>query len=297
MRINPDSTAGLLGILSMAKRQEESALLQLSSGRRVQLPSDDPAASAEVTLNNQTQSEIDQFTQSVGTVRELVSTADSTLSSVVGALERAVSLGVEGATGTLSAENRASLQQEIDGIRDQVLSLANTTFRGAYIFAGTNVLPKPFVPDTNAPSGTRYDGSQSVNLVQVGAGQTVTTGIPGDALFADAAGDVFADLQLLSAALSNNDAAGTAAATTDLRAALAHVSNQRVVYGNVLNQLESQDTFLQHSKLLAQTREQELVGADEAEAITQLRQAQFARDATLAAAARTQFTSLLDYLQ
>jgi flagellar hook-associated protein 3 FlgL len=297
MRINPDTTTNLLTMLSAAREQEETALRQLSSGRRIQVVSDDPAASAAVTLNTQAQSQQDQYLQSIASVRESLSTADSTLNSVVRSLERAVSLGVEGANGTLSADNRISLANEVQGIRDQILGLANSSFRGTYIFGGTTNNTVPFTSDPTQPSGVRYDGNQQTNSVLIGEGRNISTGVPGDKLFLDPSSNVFSALQKLADSLNANDTDAVAASSGQIRAALAHVSNVRVTYGNNLNQLDSGEDFLQQAKLNTQARENSLVAADPSDAIIQLRQAQFARDATLAAAARTQFTSLLDYLQ
>jgi flagellar hook-associated protein 3 FlgL len=215
----------------------------------------------------------------------------------VRSLERAVSLGVEGANGTLSADNRISLANEVEGIRDQILGLANSSFRGTYLFGGTTNNTVPFTSDANQPSGVRYDGNQQSNSVLIGEGRSISTGVPGDKLFLDPSSNVFSALQKLADSLNANDAEAVAAASGEVRAALAHVSNVRVIYGNNLNQLDSGENFLQQAKLNTQARENNLIAADPADAITQLRQAQFARDATLAAAARTQFTSLLDYLQ
>lgn len=297
MRINPDTSTGLLNMLAMSRKQQDTSLRELSSGRRVQAPSDDPAACAAASQNHQAQSQVDQFLQSIGSVRELLSSADSALNSVVQALQRAVTLGVEGANGTQSAENRKSLAQEVRGIRDQVLSLANLSFRGSYVFAGTNVKTQPFAEDAAVPSGIRYDGNSQVNDVEIGEHRTISVGVPGDQLFADPAAGVFTALESLATALEQNDVDSVSGAATQVRAALEHVSTIRVTYGNGLNQLDSDERFLDQSQLQLKTREEELVGADSAEAITRLQQAQFARDATLAAAARTQSVSLLDYLR
>lgn len=297
MRINPDSTNWLLSILSTAQQQEQTALRQMSSGRRVQVASDDPAASAALSVNLQEQSRQDQYLQSISSVREMLSASDSALSGVVESLTRAVTVGVEGATGTVSADDRISLANEIDGIRDQVLSLANTSYQGIHLFAGTNVTATAFVADANSASGIRYDGNQQVNKVLIGDGHAIQTGVAGDSLFMDPAANVFAALSSLSGALKSNDADGVAAATQQVRGALTHVSGLRVTYGSGLSQLDSDEQFLQSANVQAQLRENDLVGVDPAEAITQMQQAQYARDATLAAVARTQQVSLLNYLQ
>ena len=297
MRINPDYSADLMSMLSRAKRDEESAIRQLSSGRRANKPSDDPSAMAAATQLYRRESQTDEFLQSVSSVREFLSTSDSALSSVVQSLTRAIGLGVEGSTGTQSAANRMSLANDVRGISDQILSLANTSFRGGYIFAGTASQTCPFVIDAAAPGVVRYDGNSQTDKIEIGEQRQIVNGVSGDAIFTAAGAGVFEGLHALATALDNNDVQGVQDATAQVRAAFDHVTASRVVYGNGLAQLDSDEQFLNQSKLQIKTRETELVGADPAAAVSQLQQAQFARDATLAAAARAQQTSLLDYLQ
>ena len=297
MRVNPDSTSNLISYLSGLKRQQESSLQQIASGRRVQVPSDDPAAMAAVIQNTALSSRSDEYLQSISSLNQFFSTADGALNAVVTGLERAVTLGVEGGTGTLSEANRKSLAQEVSGIREQVLSLANLSFRGAYVFAGARSTTQPFVEDSSSLSGIRYDGSSEVNKVEIGDRRFVALGLSGDTIFDGPGANVFGVLHQLTSALESNDIEGIRRATTDIRGALDHVSAMRVSYGNSMNQLELDQSFLEQSKLQMESRENDLIGADPAEAISRLQQVQFARDATLAAAARTQYTSLLDYLE
>lgn len=297
MRISPDSTTYLLNILSAGQEEEQVAMRQMSSGRRVQVASDDPAASAAVSVNLQEQSRQDQYLQSISSVREMLSASDSVLSGVVEALTRAVTLGVQGATGTLSGEERSSLANEVDGIRAQVLSLANTSFQGVFLFSGTQLTMEPFSADETSASGIAYNGNQQVNNVYIGDGHLISTAVAGDSLFMNSAANVFGALQGLANALKNNDSDEVSSATGQVRDALSHVSGLRVTYGSGLNLLDSGEQFLQSAKLQAQKRETDLVAVDPAEAITRMQQAQYARDATLAALARTQQTNLFDYLQ
>ncbi len=297
MRINPDNTPALLAMLSDTSRSESDAILQLSTGRRVHSASDAPAAFSAAVQNRLMQSQNDEFLQSVVTVRDLLSTADSALNSVLQSVERAVTLGIEGGNGTLSASDRKSLASEVGGIRDQVLSLANLSFRGSYIFAGTDTASAPFAADNTSPSGIRYDGNSAVNSVEIGEEQYVHTGLSGDAIFTAPGKDVFQSLKALGDALNANDPPAIVAATTQVRSAFDHIRAARVFYGNTVHQLEADEGFLNEAQLQAKTQENSLVAADPAEAVTQLQQAQFARDATLAAVARTQMLSLLDYLQ
>jgi flagellar hook-associated protein 3 FlgL len=84
------------------------------------------------------QDRIDQYVQSANSLNSQFKTADSTLSTMVTSLNRAVSLRVEAGNGALSAQNQQSIAQEAQGVLDQLVQLANTSFNGSYLFAGTN---------------------------------------------------------------------------------------------------------------------------------------------------------------
>lgn len=297
MRINPNTSSDLVVMLSRTQQDQDTALQQISSGRRVSKPSDDPSAMAAAAQLHSQEMQTDQYLQSVSTVRQFLNSADSALSSVVSGLNRAVTLGVEGGTDTQSASDRQALAEDVRGIQDQLLSLANTSFRGQYIFAGTATQTRPFVADPISPTGVTYQGNSQVDSVEIGEQRQMTKGLSGDQIFTSAGSDVFGALNALAKALDNNDADAVQEATSQVRAAFDHVTSSRVTYGNQMAQLDSDEQYLNTEQVQAKTRETDLVGADPAAAISQLQQAQFARDATLAAAARTQLMSLLDYLQ
>jgi flagellar hook-associated protein 3 FlgL len=294
MRINPNVTADLLASLANAQDQQNQAMLQMASGRRVNTPSDDPTAAAILVQNQAQSSQADQFLRSAGSVQAQLQTTDSTLNSVVLALQRAISLGVQGANGTLSDANRASVVGELNGIRDQLIGLANLSFQGQFVFAGTATQTQPFVADTTQPSGVRYDGNAGTNSVAVGDGVSMQVNLPGSQIFTASGSDVFQAIHDLITALQTNTGIDTAA--TGVRAAFDHVTAERVFYGNAMNQLQSQQTYLNSDKLLLSEQENTVGGADLAAATTNLLSAQNARSAALAAAGKISQLSLFDYL-
>lgn len=297
MRVNPDFTADILNNLWQSQSQVDTALQQISTGRRVNMPSDDPAAAAAEVQNRAAQQLTDQYVQSSSSMEGLLQTADSTLSSVVTALNQAISLGVQGADVGLSPSDRQAIAQQVQGIRDQVVQLANVSFKGSFIFAGTATTAAPFTLDATQPSGVRYNGNTGTNSVEIAQGRSLQVNLPGSQVFQGSGGDVMASLQQLLTALQSGDTTAIGTATAQVRGGLDYLSQQRVFYGNGVNQLTSNQSFLQQEKLNLQSQENSLVGVDLAKAATDLSQAQTTHNAALAAVARVIPQSLLDYLK
>lgn len=297
MRVTPDNTADFLTDLFQIQSAQRTALREVSTGRRVNLPSDDPAAAAANVQNQAAQDRVDQYLQSTNRLQGELQTADSALGSAVSSLTQAISLGIEGANSNLPAADQQAIAQAVEGIRDNLIQLANASYQGTYIFGGTANGSAPYRVDPTQPSGVLYQGNSGVNAVQVADGRSVQVNIPGDQLFQGTGSDVFASLQQLITALQSGNTANIGTATSQIRTALDHLSAQRVFYGNTINQLTSNQTFLQQEKVSLQSEQNNLVGIDLAKAATDLAQAQTANSATLAAFARVIPQSLLDFLK
>ena len=295
MRVNPNPLPDLLSALSQTTRQINSDLQQVASGQRVNIPSDEPAAAAGLVRNADQTSEADQFLRSVGNISGEMQNADSALSSVVTALQRAISVGVQGANGTINASDRAALANEVQGILSQLVSLANLSYQGNFVFGGTATQTTPYVLDGASPSGVRYDGNDGVNGVTVGDHLTVKTNLPGSELFSAPGRDVFQALQDLVTNLKTGT--GIDAAVNQVSAAYQHVNAQRVFYGNAMNQLNSQQKYLNSETTQLAEQQNTLAGADLSRVLSDLVNAQTSREATLGAIARTQQGNLFDYIK
>jgi flagellar hook-associated protein 3 FlgL len=296
VRVNPDSRADLLYALSETQRQQDKAMEQISSGRRISVPSDDPAAMAALIRNSSQSRANDEFSHSLATIKSVLQTTDSTLSSAVSGLQRAITLGVQGATGTQSQADRDAVASEVAGIRDNILSLANSSFNGKFLFSGSKTDTVPFAADSSSPSGISYQGNASAVDVPVGENRTMAINVPGDEIFMSPGGDVFQAMNDMLSALQAGDATGVSDATAALRSGFDQLSEQRAFVGNALSQVESNDTFLSGEKLNFSDQENQIAGADLAESISTLLNVQTARNATLAAAGKISQLSLLDYL-
>jgi flagellar hook-associated protein 3 FlgL len=297
MRIDPESTAVMLEAINRTTLAERQDFQQMSTGLRVNVPSDDPAAAAENVGITAQLSENDQYLQNISSVQSQLQTADSTLSSVITSLSQAISLGVEGANNTLNTDDRNSIAQQVSGIQQTVLGLANTSFAGTYLFAGTNTTTQPFVADSTSASGVAYKGNSNSITLTVTENKSIAINVPGSQLFAKPGADVFAALNRMATSLQANDTTGIQDSVTSLRTALDNVTAQRTFYGNTLNELDSDTTYLNDEKVQLQTQQNNAVGADMATTVSEMMQAETAQSATLEAASKIMTTSLLDYLK
>jgi flagellar hook-associated protein 3 FlgL len=295
MRVNPNPVPDLLASLNLTQLESQQAAIEISSGRSVNQPSDNPSAAALLVGNNDQATFNAGYLQSLTSIQGQLSTADSTLSSVTTALQRAISLGVEGANGTLSDSDRAAIAGELQGIQNQLVSLANTAYQGRYVFAGTATGTPPYVVDNTSPSGVDYVGNAGVNQVSIGSGYKLPVNQPGSQLFSASGNDVFLAVNTLIKALQTNTAIPTA--VTSLSASYSYLGAQRVFYGNALNQAQTQTNYLNTAKLQISQQQNTLAGVDLAAAATNLSQSQVDTQATLAAISKFTQNNLFDYIK
>ncbi len=296
IRINPDPAPDLLAAIQLDQQKQSTATQQVSTGRAVNSLSDNPAAAADVVFNHIQGSEDDQYLQNISDLSSQLQTADSALNSVVTAATQAISLGVEGANGNLSAANQQAIATQVTGIRDQILSLANQTYEGNYLFAGTASSTQPFVLNGAQPGGVQYNGNTHVNSIDISAGNSININVPGSQIFTNPNGNLIGSLNGLITALQTNT--GVGAAVTTLQTAFSQVTTQRVFYGNSLQQLTASQTYLNTDKTQVATQENTLIGVDLASAATNLSQSTTALNAVLSATNQILSTlNLLSYLK
>ncbi len=295
IRLNPNLVPDLLTAIQQSKQNLDTATTQLSSGLRANQPSDNPSAVAQLVQNHNQAGQDDQFLQNLSGLQSKFQVADSSLSNVVQVLTRAISIGTEGANGTVSPADRQAIAGEVQGLLTQLVSLGNTSYQGTYIFSGTAVTTQPFTLNslTNAVS---YNGNANSNPVQLLNGTSVQSGIPGNQLFQNAGGSAFGALQDLYNSLQSGNNIGTAVLET--QKALSQVSVERVFYGNALNQINTSENFLNQDKINLSIQENALVAVDPAVAATNLSQSQTAYQAELQATSRVLgLPTILDFLK
>ena len=296
MRFNPSINAAVTNDIQQSEQALQTALQQVSTGQRVNQASDDPAAaSAYIQLQSQA-ANVDQYTTNASSALSQAQLSDGILTQVVALLNKAVTLGTEGANSTNSATDRQNTAANIQGILANVVGLANTTFQGVSLFGGTVSGQAAFTADANSATGYTYNGNNNVNQISVGDSLTVQANIPGSTLFTNSSASVLGALSNLATALQSGTSAQIGTATTAITTALNYVTSQHAVFGNTINQLTSQETYLSQEKVTLTSSENSLIGIDPATAAENLSQAETSNSSVLAAAAKVIQNSLLSYL-
>ena len=297
MRVDSNYYGQVLNSLNNVEQQQQTELQELSTGRSVNVPSDNPTAAALEVGNLASTADAAQYEQNVSSAQTLMNSANSALESVVTNLNQAISLGTEAANGTVTAAQQKQTATTVSGILSQIVSLANTSVQGVYLFAGTASGSAPFALNSDPTTGVTYSGNDQVNSIPTGTGTSVPSNVPGDQIFTSSSGNVMQSLTDLVNALNSNDTSGIASATTAVQSALANVSLQQGNYSSTLSQLSSDNTYLQSETVTLQTQQNNLVGANMAQVISTLTQSQTTEQATMEAMAKIMPMSLLNYLQ
>ena len=283
MRVDPNYISNLSAALNQSTGQENTLTSELSSGLRVASLSDGPVAVAQSTLLGSSIAKDDTFVQTASNVSSRMQVTDSTLGEVVTQITSALSTAVSGNNGTLNASNLASVAQTLSGIRDQVLSLANTSYQGQYLFGGSQGSAAPFTLDTSTtPATAIYNGDANVQYVETPSGQKIQVNLPGSAVFGAAGSGVLGALnQLISDFSSGATTASLTADTGALTTALGQLSSQRSTLDSALSRLQATSTYAQTEESQLKVAQSNLVSADPAAVATQLSQAEVQHQALL----------------
>jgi flagellar hook-associated protein 3 FlgL len=296
VRLNPDILPDLLSSIEQAQQNQQTAVQEMSTGKSVNNLSDNPAAAAALVGNDALTSENDQFLTNISDVQGTLQAASSALNNAGQILTTAITVGAQGANGTVSAADRQALAQQVQGLQQEMLSLANTTYQGVYVFGGTNVSAAPFAQDASSPSGVQYNGNSGVTSVEIAEGQSLQTNVAGNQLFLNSSGSIFGALNDLANALTSGN--GIAAANTEVQQAFAQLNTQQVTYSNALSQLQGTQNYLNQEQVNLSSQQNQLVGANLTTVVAQDSQDQVDLEAALTATSQVlSLPSLLNYLK
>lgn len=295
MRVDPNYVNNLAASIEQSSGAEQRLTNELSSGLRVAALADDPVAAAQSSLLNGAIGRDDTYVRTASREASVLQVGDAALGEVVRQLTTAISLGVQAGNGTLTAANRSALAQQVSGIRDQVLTLANTSYLGQAMFGGSQGMGSPFSLDTStSPAVVTYNGDTKLQYVETPGGQKIPVNVPGTALFGSGSTGVFGVLNQLVADLSSGaDASLDSGALSD---ALGQLTTQRSVLGSALSRVQATSNYAQTDAAQLRATQSVLMSADTVQVATDLKTVEIQHQALLSVMAALQKVSLFDYL-
>jgi flagellar hook-associated protein 3 FlgL len=164
MRVSSDMMGD--NLINIVKRNTEKMIKvqsNISSGRRNRLPRENPVEVSHSIIYNRVLFELERFQRNIEDGRARLRTADSALASATDVLQRIRELGVQGANGVYSKEDRALIASEIEQLLEELVVIANSKYKGRALFAGNDTLEDPF---KSSRTFSKYAGKQLINRVE-----------------------------------------------------------------------------------------------------------------------------------
>ncbi|HZQ82093.1 MAG TPA: flagellar hook-associated protein FlgL [Gaiellaceae bacterium] len=286
----------LLADLQNITDQMSTSQEQLSSGKQILKPSDDPFGTARALAFRDDLASNQQYQTNINNATGWMNATDSALQSIEQLTQRARELVVQGATDTTGADGRTAIAQEIDQIIDSIKTTANTQYAGRYIFAGSMTTTAPYTTG----GADSYNGDTATLNTEIGAGVQVPMNVTGASVVGDGStpGSLLATLRTIENDLNSGNT--SALQTTDLQAldtANDAVTNAQATVGARSDRLSTALTRLQSiqestTSLLSDTED-----ADVSQVMVNLSQEQTVYQAALKAGADIVQPSLMDFLQ
>ncbi|MES9943749.1 MAG: flagellar hook-associated protein 3 [gamma proteobacterium symbiont of Ctena orbiculata] len=162
------------GINSMLQRQSEvsRAQMQISTGKRILTPKDDPPGAAYVLDLRTSITQVEQYQNNADRAQSRLELQEATLRGVDNLLPRIMELAIQGQSDTYSPAARQAIGQELRQLNDELMALANTRDSdGEYIFAGYDADSLPF--DNPADGVFAYSGDMGTRALQISATRQV----------------------------------------------------------------------------------------------------------------------------
>ena len=269
----------------MVKTQEN-----ITTGKRVNRPSDDPSGISAILSHRTTISSLDQYNENISKAKLHINTADDVLGMVSDLLRDAKEIAFDTAP-----DMRSEMAEQVAAIREQVLQMANYQIDGKYIFSGDATQTAPYDSTTWDYNG---DPAGAPKDFTVGENMTVDVTADGRSIFGPDTTNVFKILNNLENALTAVPVVETDITNqiSNLDNAIDNITEIRSRNAGVYQRLEATENHYNYFKVNVQDMLSNAEDSDIAEAIINLQVQQTTYESTLASSSRIIQKSLLDFL-
>jgi flagellar hook-associated protein 3 FlgL len=299
------TTRSVLSDLNRIAAQQDLTRRQMSSGKAITKPSDDPYGAARAMSLRTDLAGVKQHQRNVDEAQSWMSATSTTLSSITDLAQKARELTVQGATDTLSQSGRDAIADQIDQLIAGMKQEGNATYDGRYVLGGSRTNTPPYdstltKTDPSVTTNDAYSGDAASQLREIGPGVTLAVNVHGDEVLGGASGstgNLLGVLRDIATHLRSGDTAALGGG--DIKAVSDQIDNLLAVQARVgagMNRLDTASSRLAQIEESTTSMLSNTEDADMAEVITNYSTQQAVYQSALNAGARIVQTSLLDFL-
>ena len=291
----------------MSAQQAKVAEMQtkLATGKQITRPSDNPEQAALIQRLTTALNRQDVYQTNLDSINSRLGAEESALMTAEDVMQRVRELAVQASSETVSAADRQIIAAEITALRDQLVSLANTTdVSGNYVFSGSKVRTQPFAE--NASGDLVYQGDQNRIMVDVSDQRQLSLNRPGNEVFPSVVREVdgvservsfFAVIDDFTTGLKANDLGQLQDSLSEISDLTQNMAISIADVGSRMRIAESQLDSLTEAKLRYQTLLSNAEDLDYATAITQLTSEIMSLEAGQSSFAKISQLSLFNYIR
>jgi flagellar hook-associated protein 3 FlgL len=266
---------------------------QLSSGYKLNKPSDDPYGASQALKLRADLASNQQYQSNVQDANSWQNVADTALGDIGDSVQRARDLVIQGANDTNDSSDRQAIVTELNQLIDSIKTDGNAQYAGRYIFSGTATNTQPYQLGSN----DAYSGNTAMITREIGVGVQVAINQPGSSVIGDGTNGLLATLRGIVNDLQSGNT--NALSTTDLKAldsANDTLLNARAQVGALSDRLTTATNRLQSTEQSTTQLLSNVQDADMTQVMISFSTQQAAYQAALRAGAQIIQPSLMNFL-
>ncbi|WP_409252011.1 flagellar hook-associated protein FlgL [Bacillus sp. SCS-153A] len=273
---------------------------QLATGKKITRPSDDPVVAMKGMFYRSNLTGIEQYKRNLSELYLWMENSEAGIDQANQGLQRVRELTIQGKNDTLSPEDRQAVAREIEQIKQDLVSVADTQVAGRYIFHGTDVSKSPIadkgIDNKQAPQVAANLADPSIDnyQIEVSRGVSLKANVNPNNVFSQ---DMFNAVYNIQKALESGDTSTLDTELQNLDKVMDQLSAERSELGARYNRLEMVDDRLLQQEITASRILSDNEDADIERVITDLKTQESVHRAALGVGARIIQPTLMDFLR
>lgn len=293
MRITQGMLSGnMLKNLSNSYSSLGTYMDQLTTGKKINKPSDDPVIAMQGMNYRSQVIEVEQYTRNTNEVHNWMDNSDSALDKATQALQKLRELAVQASSDTYGPEERENIMEEVKQLKEHIIDIANTKVNDKYIFNGTKTDEQPITVDDDGAMTFDYTGNPV--MIEVSSNTKLQANVAGSDVFNE---DLFGKIDDFIEALDSDDQSAIDDSIGTLDDGIDDVVNARADLGARMNRLDLIEDRLSTQEINATRMMSENEDVDYEKVITNLIAQESVHRAALSAGSRIIQPTLLDFLR